>query len=166
MILTGLMNGQRLTFFRGCCGRKRGELESKSVKINVSSRINVPDGGVDATVNEVQIATGSGIIQPGRTSYQIKAGRTFKPWQASEIKKELFGTKTPERQHLGKSIRACLDAGGTYILVCTGIDLVEPRPTDARNHIKNYLEQCGYQQPKIEVWSQNTLCGFLMCFHR
>ena len=28
-------------------------------KINVSSRINVPDGGVDAIVDEVQIATGN-----------------------------------------------------------------------------------------------------------
>ena len=53
-----------------------------------------------------------------------------------------------------------LDAGGTYILVCTGIDLVESRPTDALNHIKNYLEQCGYQQPKVDVWSQNTLPRF------
>ena len=133
-------------------------------KINVSSRINVPDGGVDATVDEVQIATGSGIIQPGRTSYQIKAGRTFKPWQASEIKKELFGTKTPERQHLGESIRACLGDEGTYVLVCTGIDLVEPQRTDALDHIKNYLKQCGYQQSKVEVWSQNTLRGFLEVF--
>ena len=66
-------------------------------KINVSSRINVPDGGVDATVDEVQIATGSGIIKPGRTSYQIKSGKDFRPWQESEIRKELFGAKEPER---------------------------------------------------------------------
>ena len=134
-------------------------------KINVSSRIHVPDGGVDATVDEVQIATGSGIIKPGRTSYQIKSGEDFKPWRKkSVIKKELFGAKEPECENLGESIRACLNAGGTYVLVCTGIDLVEPQHTDARTHIKNYLEQCGYQHPKIEVWSQNTLRGFLDVF--
>ena len=46
-------------------------------KINVSSRINVPDGGVDATVDEVQITAESGIIKPGKTSYQIKSGAKF-----------------------------------------------------------------------------------------
>ena len=67
-------------------------------KINVSSRIHVSDGGVDATVDEVQIATGCGIIKPGKTSYQIKAGAAFKPWRKkSVIKKELFGAKEPER---------------------------------------------------------------------
>ena len=133
-------------------------------KINVSSRIHVPDGGVDAAVDEVQIATGSGLIRPGRTSYQIKAGQSFRPWRESEIRKELFGTKTPKRQHLGESIRACLDAGGTYILVCTGIDLVETQHRNALNHIKNYLEQCGYLNPKVEVWSQNNLIRFLNFF--
>jgi hypothetical protein len=133
-------------------------------KINVSSRIHVPDGGVDAAVDEVQIATGSGLIQPGRTSYQIKAGQSFRPWRESEIRKELFDTKTPKRQHLGESIHACLDAGGTYILVCTGIDLVETQHRNALNHIKNYLEQCGYLNPKVDVWSQNKLIGFLKFF--
>ena len=125
-------------------------------KINVSSRIHVPDGGVDATVDEVQITTGSGIIKPGKTSYQIKAGGAFKPWQESEIKKELFGTKTPERQYLGESIRACLDADGTYVLVCTGIDLVEAQHRNALNHIKNYLEQCGYRLPKLTCGVRTT----------
>ena len=133
-------------------------------KINVSSRINVPDGGVDATVDEPQIATGSGIIKPGKTSYQIKSGQSFSPWQESEIRNELFGERTPEYQNLGESIRACLESRGTYVLVCTGIDLVEPDRTDALNHIKNYLEQCGYSNPKFDVWSQNTLCGFLKVF--
>ena len=133
-------------------------------KINVSTRVNVPDGGVDATVDEAQIATGSGIIKPGKTSYQIKSGQSFSPWQESEIRKELFGDRTPEHQNLGESIRACLEDSGTYILVCTGIDLVEPQRTDALNHIKNYLKQCGYQQSKVEVWSQNTLRGFLEVF--
>ena len=135
-------------------------------KINVTSRINVPDGGVDATVDEAQIATGSGIIKPGKTSYQIKSGQSFRPWQKSEIQKELFGERTPlNKQNLGESIRACLEEeGGTYVLVCTGIDLVESHRTDALNHIKNCLEQCGYQHPKIEIWSQNTLRGFLDVF--
>ena len=130
----------------------------------MSIQTNVPDGGVDGVVVKNKTSTTSGLIKTEQTSYQIKAGGTFKPWQESEIKKELFGTKTPERQYLGESIRACLDAGGNYVLVCTGIDLVEPQRRNALNHIKNYLEQCGYSNPKFNVWSQNTLCGFLKVF--
>ena len=129
-------------------------------KINISSRVNVQDGGVDATVNDVQIETGSGIIKQGKTSYQIKAGATFEPWQKSVIKKELFDTKG----NLGKSIRTCLDADGTYILVCTAIELEEHRHGDSIRHIENFLKQCGYSQPKVEVWSQNTLITFLKLF--
>ena len=134
-------------------------------KINVSTRVNVPDGGVDATVDEAQIETGAGIIKQGKTSYQIKSGQSFNPWQKSEIQKELFGERTPpNKQNLGESIRACLEDGGTYILVCTGIDLVESQRTDALNHIKNYLEQCGYPDAEVDVWSQNNLIGFLQIF--
>ena len=134
-------------------------------KINVSIQTNVPDGGVDAVVVENETSTASGLIKIGQTSYQIKSGQSFSPWQESEIQKELFGERTPlNKQNLGESIRACLDAGGTYVLVCTSIDLVEPQRTDALNRIKDYLKQCGYQQPKIEVWSQNTLCGFFKIF--
>ena len=134
-------------------------------KINVSSRNYVPDGGIDATVDEAQITTGCGIIKPGKTSYQIKSGKTFKPWQESEIRKELFGKGNPvNKENLGKSIRACLKEEGTYVLVCTGIDLVASQHSDALNHIKECLKQCGYQHPKVEVWSQNNLIGFLDSF--
>lgn len=134
-------------------------------KINVSSLSNVRDGRIDATVIDAQFSIGLGIIKQGKTSYQIKAGSTFKPWQKkSVIKKELFGNNAPEREHLGKSIRACLCDGGTYVLVCTGIDLVDCDHRDACNYIKDYLKDCGYSDPKVEVWSQNTLRCFLESF--
>ena len=133
-------------------------------KVNVSTRTNVPDGGVDATVAAGSLVTHSDIIAPGNNSYQIKSGKTFKPWQESVIKKALFDTKTPERQHLGESIRACLDADGTYVLVCTGIDLVDSEQRAARNHIKKHLESCDYPNPKIDVWSQANLISFLDIF--
>ena len=134
-------------------------------KINVSGRVNVPDGGVDATVDEVQVATGQGIIKPGTTSYQIKSGKTFQPSQEAVIKAELFGEgNAANKENLGKSIRARLEAEGTYVLVCTGIDLVDSQQRDAVRYIKEYLQQCGYPQPKVEVWSPNNLIGFLKSF--
>ena len=151
-------------FFQKLLWAEARRLGIEISKINVSSQTNVPDRGVDAVVVENEILTASGLIKTGQTSYQIKSGQSFSPWQESEIRNELFGERTPEHQNLGESIRACLEAGGTYVLVCTGIDLVEPQRTDALNHIKNYLEQCGYQQPQADVWSQNKLIGFLQIF--
>lgn len=134
-------------------------------KINVSSWVNAPDGGVDATVDsDVQITRGSGIIKQGKTCYQIKSGTTFKPWQKSVIKEELFGTKDPGKQNLGESIQACLDAEGTYILVCTGIDPTESQRSEIISYIEEYLKQCGYSHPKFEVFTQNNLIGFLEVF--
>ncbi len=155
---------EAVLFFRELLWAEARRLGIETNKINVSIQTNVPDGGVDAVVVENETSTTSGLIKTEQTSYQIKSGQSFSPWRESEIRKELFGTKTPEWQHLGESIRACLEVGGTYVLVCTGIDLVEPDRTDALNHIKNYLEQCGYSTPKFDVWSQNTLCGFLKIF--
>ena len=128
-------------------------------KINVSSRINVPDGGIDATVDDDQIETGCGIIKPGKTSYQIKAGKASKPWWESVIKKELLN-----KQNLKEGIQACLNACGTYVLVCTGFDLVDCDYRKALNYIKKHLECCGYSNPKVEVWGQNTLRGFLKMY--
>lgn len=133
-------------------------------QINVSSRINVPDGGVDATVNADLPAAGSDIIKSGQTCYQIKSGETFKPWQQSVIRKELFGSGTPARQNLGEGIRACLDADGTYVLVCTGIDLVDKQHRNVLAHLNEYLKGCDYPNPQVEVWSQNNLIGFLQPF--
>ena len=122
------------------------------------------DGGVDATVDEAQIEKGCGIIKLGQTSYQIKSG-DFKPWQESKIKGELFGKgNEANEENLGESIRACLDADGTYVLVCTGIDLGAPQHRDALNHIKKYLKCCGYPDAKVQVWGQDKLIGFLKFF--
>ncbi len=162
--LTQLKQNKAVEFFQNLLWAEARRLGVEISKINISTRVNVPDGGVDATVDDIQTETGSGIIKQGKTSYQIKAGVSFKPWQKSVIKKELFGEKTPDRQNLGESIRACLDADGTYVLVCTGIDLVDSQHRNTLKHIDDFLKQCGYLHPKVEVWSQNTLIGFLQVF--
>ena len=155
---------EAVRFFRELLWAEARRLGIGLSQINVSSRINVPDGGVDATVDADLPAAGSDIIKPGRTCYQIKSGKAFKPWQKSVIRKELFGSNEVARQPLGEGIRACLDAGGTYVLVCTGIDLVDSEHRDARNHLNEYLRGCGYPNPQVEVWSQNNLIGFLQRF--
>lgn len=152
-------------FFRQLLWAEARRLGIGLSQINVSSRVNVPDGGVDATVDADLSTAQSAIIRQGKTCYQIKSGQTFKPWQKSIIMKELFGSNEAARQHLSEGIRACLDAGGTCVLVCTGIDLVDSEHRRALKHLNEYLkETCGYPNPRVEVWSQNNLIGFLQRF--
>ncbi len=151
-------------FFQKLLWAEARRLGVEISKIHVSSRVNVPDGGIDANVDDAQIEAGQGLIKHGKASYQIKSGDTFEPWQPSAIKKELFGKKTPDRQNLGESIRKCLDADGTYVLVCTGIDPTKLNRGKIIPNIEDYLKQCGYSNPKVEVFTQSNLKGFLEVF--
>ena len=162
--LNRLDQNTAVEFFRRLLWAEARRLGVEISNISVSDWVNVPDGGVDATVDDEQMTAGQGLIKQGKTGYQIKSGASFKPWEESTIKKELFGTKTPGLQNLGGSIRTCLDADGTYVLVCTGIDPVESQRQQIYSHIEEYLKQCGYSHPKVEVFTQSTLIGFLQVF--
>lgn len=162
--LSRLDQNTSVDFFRKLLWAEARRLGIELSKINVSSMVNVPDGGVDATVDDAQINNGMGIIKQGKTCYQIKSGTEFKPWRKSAIKKELFDSKTPECENLGESIKNCLDVDGTYVLVCTGIDPVESQRASISTNIHDFLNLCGYANPKIEVFTQDTLIGFLESF--
>ncbi len=141
-------------FFQKLLWAEARRLGIELSKINISRRVNVKDGGIDATVDETPIAAGLGIIKVGKTSYQIKSGKT-----KSNIKNELFS-----KEELKEGIRACLNPENTYVLVCTGIDLVDSERAEIVSEIKEYLKPHGEHQPKVEVWSQNTLISFLESF--
>ena len=138
-------------------------LGPENFKINVPRGTNVIDGGIDATVDANLLVTQSDIIALGKNGYQIKSGKTFKPWQKTEIRKELFGDRTPlNRETLGEHIQTCLDADGTYVLACAGIHLSNSNIEKARSHIEKYLkDQCDYENPKVKVWDQANLINFL-----
>ena len=134
-----------------------------SCKINVPRQIYANDGGIDGTVDADPLVTQSDIIAPCNNGYQIKSGKTFKPWLQKEIKKEFFGDRRPlNRENLGENIRACLESKGTYVLVCTGINLSKSRTEKTRAYIEKYLKQeCEFENPKVKVWSQDDLIHFL-----
>ena len=160
--LNQLDQNTAVDFFQKLLWAEARRLGIELSKINISRRVNVKDGGIDATVNDTQAPTGSGLIKSGKTCYQIKSGET-----RPNIKNELFGSGNDvNKQNLKKGIQACLKdgSGGTYVLVCTGIDLVDREHREILTDIMNYLGQCGYQDPKVEVWSQNTLIAFLEFF--
>jgi len=131
--------------------------------INISNQINVPDGGIDATVN-YSGQFPEGLIKNGLTSYQIKASEAFSPWQPSAIKKELFSDKDVAKINLGPSVKNCLDKNGTYVLVCFKNDLVESQLPNAKEHLTEYFKQCGYTDPKVEVLSQNQIISFISAY--
>ena len=169
--LSRLSPTESVLFFRDLLWAEARRLGPGTCKVDVPNEINAADGGIDATVNASLSIPQSEIIEPGKNGYQIKSGTEFKPWQISQIRKELFGRpRTPmTKENLGPSIRACLgadDTDSTYILVCTGINLSKSRTNQARSHIEECLKQCGYQNPKVKVWSQDNLINFLQEFPR
>lgn len=134
-------------------------------RVHISTRTDVPDGGIDATIEENASLIQSDLIKIGHMGFQIKAGGTFQPWQASQIKRILFGEKNaPNRENLGASVKFCLEKNGTYVLVCTNIDPTPPQREQAVSHIKTYLGQCGYKNAKVDMWAQSHLIGLLERF--
>jgi len=93
-----------------------------TTSINVSTWVDVPDGGIDASVSAEPGSLKGAVIKSRRMGFQIKAGTGFQPWQESHIRFELFGDRPPRKENLGASVRACLEENGTYVLVCTGVD--------------------------------------------
>ena len=131
-------------------------------KISISRRVSVPDGGVDASVRDVQ--TDEGIIKSGYTTYQIKSGENFDPWTTSDINKEFFGTAQPSNENLAPSIKSCLEKNGTYILACFKKDINAEQLNKANACISAALLKADFSSPKFEVWGQNNLIAFIQRF--
>ena len=84
------------------CEAVANGLSPKDVVLSLS--LNIKDGGIDAKVE--QSPRMSGLLSKGVTSFQIKTGASFKPWQPSSLKNTLFGKSnaTPSKQLLGSEI--------------------------------------------------------------
>ena len=130
--------------------------------VNISFRIDVPDGGVDAAVN-VDTPPASGILRGGKNVLQVKAGN-FKPWQESQIRVELFGKGPVSRESLGQPVRDCMDSDGQYVLLCTGVDLTAAQSDKTATLLTDALRACDYENPRVQVLSQNQLIGALKSF--
>ena len=141
------------------CEAVANGLSPKDVVLSLS--LNIKDGGIDAKVE--QSPRMSGVLSKGVTSFQIKTGASFKPWQPSSLKNTLFGKSnaTPSKQLLGSEIQRCLDQNGTYVVVTFGHDLNPDQHTKATMHLVELLSACGYSAPKIAVYGQGQLVGEL-----
>jgi len=138
-------------FFRELLLAEARRIGVPIAKVHISTWINVPDGGVDASIDDVPALPVSDLAKEGITSFQIKAGASFEPWQNAQIKKELFGSKPPDKDNLGSGVRNCMDNNGLYVLVCFKHDLTPEQYGQTIGHLKGYLNQIGYSHPRVEV---------------
>ena len=57
-----------------------------TASINVSAWGDVPDGGINASVNAEPARLRGSVIKSHRLGFQVKAGTGFQPWQESNIR--------------------------------------------------------------------------------
>jgi len=135
-------------------------------KINISSNITAADGGIDASINTDEIKGTDELFITGKTFYQIKAGRSAKPWQESWLRKELFGSSKAkiEKTNLGEMVIQCLENNGCYVQVCFGISPTSGQVGTAEKHIKDYFSKCGYPDAQVLVWGQDHIVGLMAVY--
>ncbi len=133
-------------------------------KVIISLHTNISDGGIDARVDGSP--TVDSVLVGGLTYFQIKTGKSFKPWQKSNLKKELFGGSKakPSRKTLLSGIRGCLHSRGRYVIITFGQDLIPKQQSEAVSTLKQLLEACGYKKPNVDVWGQSQLLGLFASF--
>lgn len=164
--LANLSIEQSVEVFRDllwCHARKYGV---PITKVHITtSRITVSDGGIDAKIDDDVTGVPEELLISAGTGYQIKTGITFKPWQESQLRKELFGAANADinLNNLGSEVRRCLEHG-TYIIVCFGIDPTSEEINTAKELLINYSRQCGFKNPQVQIWGQTHLIGLISEF--
>ena len=129
----------------------------KANEINVPANTHSKDGGIDGVVKDASNDGNHGIIKKGTTVYQIKSGK-FSPNQSC-VRKILFnGSKLNDR------IRACFEDGGTLVVAFTGWDAPTAQHERAEKEFRRQIEEAGFRDPRIEIWRQNQIIGFLGFF--
>lgn len=132
--------------------------------IQVPTKINVADGGIDAEVSSESREFLHGIIKPGANYYQVKTG-PFDPRRSNNINKLLF---TPEslrkrKRELHPRVKECLDRGGRFVVVLFGWDNPKRSGPNPAERIRSVLCSIDgrYADALIDVWHPNQLIG---CF--
>ncbi len=127
--------------------------------ITISTRINDPDGGIDAQFNWSGDLPTDTFLRSGRTGFQIKTGTSFKPWQQQAMKNELL-TPTGE---LESEVRRTIRDGGTYSLLCFGHDFSPEQRNDIHSHIVGTLAEFGFGNvaSRVEVFGQAQIAGYI-----
>ncbi len=127
--------------------------------ITISTKINDPDGGIDAQFNWSGDLPPDTFLRSGRIGFQIKTGTSFKPWQRQAMRNELL-TSTGE---LESEVRRTLQEGGTYSLLCFGHDFSPEQRNDIHCHIIETLADFGFDNiaTRVEVLGQAQIACYI-----
>lgn len=127
--------------------------------ITISTKINDPDGGIDAQFNWSGELPADTFLRSGRIGFQIKTGTSFKPWQQKAMKNELL-TPTGE---LDSEVQRTIREGGTYSLLCFGHDFSPEQRNDIHSHIVVILAGFGFDNiaSRVEVLGQAQIAGYI-----
>ena len=159
--LSSLSSQEAVEFFSELLWTKARSIGLDPDRVNISQSITSPDGGIDAVVNNMAAEQSQGMIHPGVNYYQIKTGN-MSPNRRNDVQKILF---KPDKTTLHPRIKSCLDRNGSFVVVLFGSDKPPP-DMDAASVFKDELRKNypGYHNPRIEVWQQNQIIGYVQKF--
>ena len=148
-------------FFRRILYAEAQLIGLDSDKVRVWGSINAPDGGIDAVVDNTEGEQDSEIIRSGVNYYQIKTGQRS-PNTLATVQKILFKS---DKTTLHPMVESCLENGGYFTVVFFGND-TPSKHIDAAQIFKDELmrNHSNYVNPRIEVWQQSQIIGFLQKF--
>src|SRR5262245_8039462 len=89
-VLSGLSINASVDAFRDLLFAKAHMSGLSTTNISVSSNVNAPDGGVDASILGTNATADVFTLLAPATRYQLKTGRTAAPWQKQWVHDELF----------------------------------------------------------------------------
>jgi|GEM_PF-715226 len=129
--------------------------ELPPTSLTISSRITVPDGGIDATVDcGSALPPQDSLISVRLTGMQVKAGSSFAPWRSREIRGELL-----KNGALKPAIQSLFNRGGRYLLICTGPEFTPQQRDKAIQSIAEVIADSGTSVAigQIDVIDANDL---------
>lgn len=64
---------------------------------------------------------------------------------------------------MAQYVRECFDKEGTYILVCSKVQLTPQQRIESEGHVKKMVKECGYDETKIkvQVWGPDKVIAAL-----
>jgi len=89
-LLGGLSASESVETFRELLYCEARHARIRPDAITITTRLNDPDGGIDAQLDWPRELPTDTFLRSGRIGFQIKTGTSFKPWQKKEISKELL----------------------------------------------------------------------------
>lgn len=147
--------------FRLLCWARAHERGLPTTSVNISKRVFVADGGIDALVKSKSTPrVNCDDLLGVSTGFQIKTG-DFAPWQPSVIHKELFSNSKKKAAvgNLGTEVTSVLKKRQRYVMVCFGVELLSKERSDAVAYIKTAFAKCGFVDADVDVWGQGELLG-------